>query len=208
MAALSELHHDAMTEAFNVGMGSAGAALSEMVGEEVQLSVPYLSVLSRQEAADLLGRKVSGEVSGALQRFAGSFSGLAMLLFPEDKSLSMVRLLLRDAVPLEGLTEFEEEALLEIGNIILNAGLSSLADLFQSEISSDIPCFMQGAPNDVLRGCGDCSASELLDQVVFLRVDFRLESHAVDGYVIFLLEVQGSRGLADNIERYLQRMLP
>ena len=47
---LSELEQDAIAEAFNIGIGKAGSALSEMVGKEVTLSVPQLSITSLNEA--------------------------------------------------------------------------------------------------------------------------------------------------------------
>jgi len=51
---LDELQQDALTEVFNVGMGSAAASLSEMVGEEVQLTVPEISFVNKEDAILLL----------------------------------------------------------------------------------------------------------------------------------------------------------
>ena len=44
MDSLSELHIDALAEVFNVGAGRAAASLSEIVGDEVKLSVPSVEV--------------------------------------------------------------------------------------------------------------------------------------------------------------------
>ena len=199
MQKLSELHCDVLTEAFNLGMGQAAAALSQMVEEEVVLSVPELNFLSTQKAASLLNGKALSSLSGVSQAFNGSFNGHAMLLFPEDKSLSLVRLLLQDTAPLDNLTEFEEEALNEIGNIILNAGISALADMFHEDIHTDLPFFKQGRANDIL----NVTTSNGQDTVLFLRVDFKLERHAIDGYVIFLLSTPSIENLYQQIDNYL-----
>ena len=53
MLNLTELQRDTITELLNIGMGRAAAALNDMVGEEVALSVPSVEVLSRRAAAGL-----------------------------------------------------------------------------------------------------------------------------------------------------------
>lgn len=201
MVVLTELQKDALTEGINLGMGVAAAALSEMVNEEVVLSAPKLTFMSKDEAVEYLAGRSSGSVSGVAQIFSGALNGQAMLLFAGDKSLELVRLLLQDTVPLDKLTEFEEEALNEIGNIILNAGVSSLGDMFKQEIQSDLPIYLHGHFADLLTlGRG---AEAVGDAVLLLRVDFRLDRHAVEGYVVFLLNVQSVKELAANIDRYL-----
>ncbi len=202
MEILNELQQDMLTEAFNLGMGKAAASLSEMVQEEILLSVPDIIFMSNSAAAAELDLQSPGNVSGVSQGFNGPFSGEAMLLFPIEKSLELVRLLLQDTVPLENLTEFEEEALNEIGNIILNAGLSSLANFFNLEIMTDLPEFRQGTYKDMLNIDESTSSSE--DIVLLLRVDFKLEKHAVDGYVMFLLDAESFNALGDNINNSLK----
>ncbi len=44
---LSELQEDAISELLNIGMGTAASALSQMVGEEVMLSVPSVTIVPR-----------------------------------------------------------------------------------------------------------------------------------------------------------------
>jgi len=204
MQALTELQKDMLTETFNLGMGRAAAALSEMVQEEVLLSVPEIVLMNKTDAARELNKQCSGNVSGVSQDFSGPFHGEALLLFPIEKSLELVRLLLQDTVPLESLTEFEEEALNEIGNIILNAGLSSLADLLSQEIKSELPAFRQGSCEEMLHiNNGESNKDEL---VLLLRVDFEIEKHSLDGYVVFLLDMQSSQALTDNIDAYLESL--
>lgn len=204
MDSFSELHRDVLVEVFNLGMGQAASSLSQMVEEEILLSVPDLSFLSPVEAANLLTNKASGALTGVSQGFSGSFAGHAMLLFPEKSSLELVRLLLQDSVPLDNLTEFEEEALNEVGNIILNAGLSSLANMFNQEILTELPVFKQGKANEILNLHNTSTEEENL--VLFLRVDFKLEKHAIDGYVIFLLNVKSMQSLMSYIDNYLKKV--
>ena len=128
MISLTELQQDAMAELLNIGMGRAASVLSEMVGEEVLLSVPFVDLMSRREAAGLLMEKACDRIVAVLQKFSGLCWGDTMLVFPEEKSLELVRCLFKDTdtTPLEIMTEMEQEALMEIGNIILNSCIGSI----------------------------------------------------------------------------------
>jgi chemotaxis protein CheC len=55
MLELSELQHDALVEIFNIGVGQAARAMSEIVSEEVTMSVPSIRFLNRADAAAMLG---------------------------------------------------------------------------------------------------------------------------------------------------------
>lgn len=203
MMLLTELQQDALTEAFNIGMGVAASSLSEMVNEEVTLSVPEIEFISRDQAANALSQRCSGLLTGVSQKFSGAYDGEAMLLFPAEKSLELVRLMLRDTVPITQLTEFEEEALNEIGNIILNAGLSSLADMLGHEMVSLLPVFKHGDCADVLNATSNSADDSV---VLFLRVDFILESHSLDGYLVFMQDINSVNELAKHIDRFLEKL--
>lgn len=201
---LDGLEQDALTEAFNLSMGSAASSLSEMVGEEVKLSVPDIRFINRAEAIRVLSKQSNGDVSSVSQGFNGPLGGLAMLLFPVDKSLEIVRLMLDGQVSVDKLTEFEEEALCEIGNIILNSGLSSLADIFGKEMQSGLPVFSQGKCEEILNT--KHVNEQQVNIVMYLRVDFIIEKHETDGHVIFLLDVNSMNNLRQNIQRYLGKL--
>ena len=55
MVELSAEERDVITELMNMGVGLAAASFSEMIGEEVLLSVPEVEVLPREAAARLRG---------------------------------------------------------------------------------------------------------------------------------------------------------
>jgi len=72
---LDDFFVDAVAEVLNVGMGSAAAALSEMISEEVKLSVPGVEFVSSLEATYIIGDKAKSNVSGVHQHFQGAFGG-------------------------------------------------------------------------------------------------------------------------------------
>ncbi|MFZ4550674.1 MAG: chemotaxis protein CheC [Aquabacterium sp.] len=203
MIELSELQHDALVEIFNIGVGHAAAAMSTMVNEEVALTVPTITFATRAEAARQLGEQANDRICGVSQNYRGSFNTEAILMFPEHKSLELVSLMVGDHIPLQELTEMEQEAMGEIGNIILNACIGTLADMFESQLEGSLPVYRVGTCEDVLNVSGsDADAPTLM-----LHIDFIVEKHAISGYVAFLLDLAALQDLRDQLDAYLEKAL-
>ena len=202
MMLLTELEHDALVEIFNIGVGHAAASMSAIVNEEVRMSVPSISFLNRAEAAQLLGNKDGERICGVSQRYEGAFNTEAMLMFPEDKSLEIVRLMVGESVPLQELTEMEQEAMSEIGNIILNSCVGTLANIFQLELRGSLPLYHIGTSAEILSASGSADDATVL----MLHIDFILEKHQIRGYVAFILDMTSLHDLKHQINRYLLRL--
>jgi chemotaxis protein CheC len=194
---LTPLQHDAITELLNIGMGQAAASLSEMVGEEVKLSVPSVELLLRHIAAEQIELYSKSQVAAIKQHFNGPFWGDAFLLFDEDKSLELVKILIKEDLPIEILKELERDALLEIGNIILNSCLASLANVLAHELHSELPVFLLGSADEILKG------NKSNEIVMFLRMDFSLKTKEIDGYVAFVLEIPSIERFIRSVDVYL-----
>ena len=188
---LDEADADAIAELFNIGMGQPAAALSEMIGEEVRLSVPALAVSTRQcIAAGVEPRRVCA----VRETFTGPFAGEAMLIFPEAGGLALVRRL----IPGEGDTAGAEEqdALAEIGNIILNGCLASFSNLIDGEVSGSVPDYRAGPPGQLIGGAGE--------PVLFVRIDVALASGDARGQVLFLLDIASLDAFREAIRRAVE----
>jgi len=202
---MTELQRDTITELLNIGMGRAAAALSEMVGVEVALSVPCVEVLSRRDAAALVRDKGCERIVAVLQEFSGFFWGDTMLVFPEDQSLDLVHSLIQDTFPLDIMTEMEQEALMEVGNITLNACIGSIANILQSEVSSSLPSLLRGPCETIF---GDKNGVQVDHEVVmFLRMDFALHARDMHGCVVFLVDGDAIRKLREHIDQFLDQPL-
>lgn len=197
---LTELECDAIVELLNIGMGQAANSLSEMVQEEVKLAVPSLELLSRQAAISRLNGYPHKRIAAVKQHFDGPFCGDALLLFPQEKSLELVRALMKgEEVPLEMLTELQQDALMEVGNIILNSCLGSLANLLTHELTSELPIIITGTTTEVLDAC----LAQNDDIVMFLRMDFALHAKDISGYVAFILEIPAIERFKISVDNYL-----
>lgn len=205
MSLLSDLHLDALTEIFNVGAGRAASSLSEIVGDEVKLSVPSIEVIKSEEVdAKLLTQaQNSAKFSAVSQHFSGPFEADAVLLFTEENTLEIVRDMMGSQMSLEELADFEQEAMCELGNIILNACLSAMADMLSISMDSSLPSYTVESLNDIVhRIATDCDQPYIL----LLHIDLAIEKRHTEGHLIFLLSSTSLGNLVTQIQRFIDGM--
>ncbi|MDO8464864.1 MAG: chemotaxis protein CheC [Gallionella sp.] len=200
MSQLSELQLDALTEIFNIGAGRAASSLSEIVGEEVKLSVPRVQLYQSSEInAEVLSLN-SPRVGAVKQSFSGPFDADAMLLFTEERAMEIVHDMMGSQVGIEEMVEFEQEAMCELGNIILNACLSSMADILKLTLDSSLPAYSVGETDTILRQI----VSEANQPVMLvLHIDLAIEKRLSQGYLVFLLSSSSLRELLIHIDRFI-----
>jgi chemotaxis protein CheC len=201
-SALNELELDALTELVNIGVSKAALSLREMVNEQVILSVPELRLLSRSEAIGVLSGQEGGRLVAVHQVFEGDINGRVLLIFPETKSLELVRAVTGGELPLEDIIELEQEALAETGNIILNGCLSTIANQLQRTLKMSLP--------EILRGAGPeffalDPPPEAGDVVMFLYINFAMKKRDIQGYIVMLMDLPSLAALKELLAEYIQR---
>ncbi|MEI6559004.1 MAG: chemotaxis protein CheC [Rhodospirillaceae bacterium] len=188
---------DALTEIFNIGIGHAAGVLSELVNDEILLTVPELGVTPRADFVATAGALWTEPASIVRQSFQGPFRGDALLIFPARESLELVRALLAEPSPLETMSELEREALLEVGNIILNACLSCIADLLEQEITNALPLYLESDPATLVKAL----ITDPDWYVIFLRIDFTVKRQNMRGNILFVLDVPAVTAFGAAVEK-------
>ena len=198
---LDELELDALTEVVNIGVSRAATSLRDMVGEQVFLSVPAVAITSAVRAVELLGERESSMLVAVRQGFEGEFSGSALLIFPEKNSLELVRAVAGDHLSLEDILELEQEALAEIGNVILNGCMATIANLLNRRLVISLPEILSGSAVELFQK----SPSLFQDVVLFIHIDFSLRGRELSGYLAMLMDVPSLDALKLLISEFIQR---
>jgi chemotaxis protein CheC len=200
MKDLTEIQKDALRETINISIGRAAATFSQMIQEQIQLSVPEVRVVNSTDALDFLKIDADQEVCYVEQRFEGSyFVSHAMLIFAENESLELVKLFLGGKDLIEEMSSLETEAMNEIGNIILNATIGSMANLLKDKISSSLPVCVRTNAKNVFRQ-NNMNSSDV--SLLFI-VDFGVESKKITGYIVLILELNS---FDDFVNKLVQSM--
>ncbi len=204
MIALLELEQDALTEIFNIGVGMAADVLSQMVGEQVRLSVPVVELTSQQDAKNYYLVREQRQLCAIRQTYTGEVTTDAILMFPEENSLELVRLMVGGDLPLEQLTEMEQDAMAEIGNIILNAVISSISSTLDLTFEGSLPdVSVVNTENIFAHRTGGTQVSDENAPVLALTIDFELSTRQVSGYLAFLLDIPSSEKLISRLGRFM-----
>lgn len=203
MMELTELQRDALTEMFNIGVGAAADLLSQMVGESVRLSVPLVEFTSESKAKAYYLEREQRPLCAVRQRYVGEVTTEALLMFPEENSLELVRIMVGADLPLQALTEMEQDAMAEIGNIILNAVISSMANTLSLHFEGALPQVSILSAEDLFVSSEPTGPADEAGSLMALNIDFFLSARKVSGYLAFLLDIPSGTVMVQRIDAYI-----
>jgi chemotaxis protein CheC len=165
----TDLQLDALRELANIGSGTAGTALSSLLGRPVVISVPNAAALELADAVEAAGdpADVVWAIAVAVH---GNIDATALLLISEDDAASICALLGVDAEEEDG-----RSAMQEVGNILVASYVGALATMAGFELAL--------SPPD--------SARDMLGAVVASVLASRTDGHDVAIMLDSELEVEG-----------------
>lgn len=183
---LSDLERDALAELANIGVSRAAANLRKMVGQQVLLSVPSVEIVNHKIAASLLAEREGNRLIAVRQEFSGTFAGRALLIFPQAKSLELIRAIVGPEIAADEAQSMEEEALAETGNVILNGCLATMANLLHQSLVVSLPVVVKGDGSQLFEINNASPDSGL---VLFLYINFSILDLDIRGYIAMLMDL-------------------
>ena len=176
---LNNVQLDALKEVGNIGAGHAATALSQILLERVQMTVPHVSIMPLSQVDQVLGGPEQ-VVSGIFMRVFGNAPGKIVFLFSEDEALSLADSVIRNNLGQTD-TDFRESALKEIANIMTGAYLYALTRLTGFNILPSVPALatdMAGAIiNTALLDLGTVG-----DFALLIETQFSLTTRKINGH--------------------------
>jgi chemotaxis protein CheC len=199
---LDELELDALTELVNLGVSRAAFSLREMIQQQVHLSVPSVELIGRMKAIEILGKSEISKLVAVHQVFEGDITGRALLIFPETRSLELVRAVTSSELSLEDIIELEQEALAETGNIILNGCLATMANNLQRTLKISLPEILRGDSHSLFNLEPPPHAG---DVVLFVYINFSIHERDIQGYIALLMDMPSLAALKVLLREFIQR---
>jgi chemotaxis protein CheC len=173
-----------------------------MVREEVVLTVPQVALLTRNEAIKTLGERESRSLVAVHQTFEGEFVGRALLIFPEENSLELVRALVGSELSNEEIIELEQEALAETGNVILNSCLATIANSLESNLKMSLPEVLRG---EGVRFFNLPPPPAAGPTVLFIYINFALRRRDIAGYIAMMMDLPSLTALQKLLRNLIRR---
>lgn len=197
---LGLIHQDAFSEVINIGIGRAGSMLSDLVTQRINLHVPNIRVCSLAELDDLLS--ANGEMldTAIFQDFQGNVNGRAILGFPRESGLKLAQILAGlDDVPDE-LDVDLSGILVEVGNIVMNGVLGSIANLFESSLDYSVPELSGTEGVLELARAKWLNRNEEEQTVIYSDAHFEVSGTDLHGSLVLIFRMQ-------EIEKAISRLL-
>lgn len=194
---LSEEQIDGLQELVNIGVGRAAGTLNQMVNSHISLQVPFMKVLCLQSVKQELQHRLnSDKISSVQLSFSGSFKGTAQLVFPTESACILVSALTGENLDGTDLNAVKIGTLSEVGNIVVNGVMGSIANVLEEHLDYAIPVYVE----DTIEGL--LSSSDPYDDVsvILAQARFKIEQLHITGDIILIFTV----GSFDNLLQSLK----
>jgi len=196
---LNQKQKDVLTEIINIGIGKGAALLNEMLSKRIDLSIPWVKVVNKEQVKQYLALG-NTQVSKVDLAFEGDFSGIAELLFPTKEAAKLVSIITGEADDAE-LDVLRAGTLSEVGNIVLNGVMGSLGNVLHKTLHYQIPNYLEGNFKDIQKIYLKESTSDSL--MIFCRADFLVKELSLSGNILLLFNVNSFENLIDAINKLI-----
>lgn len=185
MKTLSALHFDTLGEIIKNGTGRAAQGLSDVIGESVQPSVPTVELVKLNDANVSSLRLNSEEFGMVTQEFVGALDAEVMLIFAETDVLDIVRnmMMMDSDTDIEVIREVENDAMCELGNIMINACLASITDTLKISMESTLPRYVVQSGEEIVAHV----KAENKEFVLASHVNLSIKDTPMEGKLFVLL---------------------
>jgi len=200
MMILTDEQIDALKELINIGVGRASGVLSSMIECRISLEVPSIKIITLSELGEEVGRIGHGQLSAVKLGFTGSFTGTAALVFPPDSAAKLISLLVREENDTPDLDAVRVGTLNEIGNIVINGVMGSVANVLRQHIDYSLPAYVEDSLEHMLTtGAG---GTDFL--ILLAHTRFTVEEFMIEGNIVLVFESKSFGSLIAAIDRDLR----
>jgi chemotaxis protein CheC len=139
MEKLNFNEQDLLTEVGTIGTGHAATAMADILGQKITITVPNVELVSFNRVAEYIGASGSN-LACIYFDVLGDLPGTVLVMFTENSARRLLNTFMPDEplIFLE-LSQLQQSALMEMGNILSGAYLTALADFSNQRMSLSVP---------------------------------------------------------------------
>jgi len=174
---LNAMQLDVLQEVGNIGAGNAATALSQLLNEKVDMTVPSVNIIPFDDIFSKIG--VEEVVVGVIVRVLGDIPGNILFTLEKEAALKIISKLTGEHQ--EHISELGNSALCEIGNILSSSFMNAISRLTNLALMPSVPAValdMMGAILSTTFIESGQFDEHILDlETQFLQEDERLSGH-------------------------------
>jgi len=178
---LSTTQLDVLQEVGNIGAGNAATALSELLNEKVDMSVPAVKIIPFDNIFSSID--VEEVVIGVIVRVLGDIPGNILFTLEKDTALKIISKLIGKEQTL--ITEIGDSALREIGNIISSSFMNAIAKLTNLDVRPSVPAVALDMMAAIL-STTFIESGQFDEYVLDLETNFLQENQKIRGHFYYI----------------------
>ncbi|MGE0494577.1 MAG: chemotaxis protein CheC [Vulcanimicrobiota bacterium] len=146
---LDEYTLDALAELTNIGMGRAAVLLNDLLEDHLELGIPQVLLSLPQALLHQLKRFGSSQLACVRLDFTGNLIGSASLVFSPESAANLAAILSGEGEEDEDFDLLKVATLTEVGNIVLNSIMGTLANLLERQFDFRVPYYLEASPEQL-----------------------------------------------------------
>jgi chemotaxis protein CheC len=192
---------DALKEIVNIGVGRAASSLNEMLDAHIELKVPSICFFNLKDTEKVPRHLQVDQLSCVQMGFEGAFSGTAALVFPPESAAKLVTALTGQAAGAPGMNAVMAGTLNEVGNILLNGVIGTMANILSKTFEYSFPNYLEGSLRELLNSPG----IETESLVLMVQTNFEVKEMKIEGNVFLLFELKDFTLLIEALNEQYQK---
>lgn len=182
----------------NIAVGKGAQVLNTMLSHHVTLRVPIVVETTPAKLHEALGVDSTLPIACVQMAYRGNLQGEVQLIFPAREASQMVGLITDQEFPPEELDFIRQATLTEVGNVVINAVMGTLSNLFGFHLQYGLPTYLGGTVAQL------ATQGELktLDVILLAQTSFVIEDIALDGSIVLFFSLPTFHSLESALTEY------
>ncbi|WP_133140563.1 chemotaxis protein CheC [Legionella genomosp. 1] len=188
MISLTAEQEDALIEIGNIGMSKAAKQLSLLLNSTIKISIPKITFININDLTEENDFNDEQVLSYVYQNISQDLVGSAALVFQREQANVLTVTVIGEAPQLtqEEVRACEQEAMLEIGNIIISSCLSVIMNMLSQTVKLSLPVYNENNLYNLLQSlCRQISKST--SNIIAISTKLETSNDKLSGSLFIIL---------------------
>lgn len=195
---MNDFEMSVLSEIGNVGAGNAATALSHILADRVNMSVPDLRILDVSMMTNLLGGP-ENEFVGILVNMDKDVRGMMLFLLERRFVCKLSEVLLNEKIDdFSELSEMGRSALMEIGNILAGSYVNAIATMTNLNIELSTPQIAIDMVGAIL-SYPAAQFGAMGDKLLLIEEDFISSNDTIRSHLLIMPEIESLQTMLESL---------
>jgi len=205
MISLTAIQEDALIEICNVGMSKAAKQLSILLNSHINILIPKITLIDIDSFVNQNIFSKNEILSYVYQSVSEDLIGRAILMFHRAHATLLTQSVIGSTPKLteKEARACEQEAVLEVGNIMITSCMSAIVNMISLNIKLDMPHYNEGNLKEVTETQAH-DVKKYSKEVILIATHLETAGKDISGSLLLMLTKESINNLLDGINNLLK----